>query len=222
MAVQGLATPGPAPPEGADRCASFSTLIAFAGEEGMAESAGSVERPSPWNSLEVTKIAVSTSTTVAIFFVGFLLQSQQAELAAKRQKEMSAQAMESAEYSKFLDKRTELWDRMSPLLARTNLLMTREVRTGVNENEVRTLTRQSDELYAAYQLYFSAHFVDAFERYHKMTEDVLGGSAWGDLDHGISDRYKCLRFAAARDLGIKVDRIVASWETVVARPNWAC
>jgi hypothetical protein len=187
----------------------------------MSQRSNATKKDSPWNSLEVAKILVSTSTTLAIFIVGWWLQSQQSELAVERQKAMATQALESARYTKFLEKRTELWDRMAPLLARMNWLMNNEQRTPANVVEVRQLNRQASELLVAYQLYFSAGFVTAFEGYDDVTLRVLDGYApWGDPTREIWDRYKCLRRAAARDIGIPVDQEVAGWERSIAQRGW--
>lgn len=189
----------------------------------MAKTPAAVESDSPWNSLEVAKLVVSTSTTVAIFVVGYVLQTQQTELAAEKEKAVVTQAIESAKYSKFLDKRTDLWDRMAPLIARMNWLMNNDERTPANVDEVRKLNREASELLVAYQLYFSANFVNAFEGYDDVTLRVLEGrTPWADPTREIWDRYKCLRRAAARDIGIPVDQVVAGWESVAARRKWTC
>ena len=181
----------------------------------MAREVKSVRKSSPWNSLEVAKLAISTSITVAIFAVGILLQTQQSRLATEREEAVRRQAIETARYSKLLEQRAAIWERMSTPMTRLNLLLTDGDRSPAALRQIEELSQQIRQLSVTYQLYFSADFVQASTGYDDMIPRVLRGEESAGYGGKLWDRYRCMRWAAARDLGIPLDETVVGWETWV-------
>ncbi|MGO8061462.1 hypothetical protein ACC716_25070 [Rhizobium johnstonii] len=169
------------------------------------------EVKSPWNSLEIAKLVVSTSTTLAIFIVGYFLQAQQTNLSRQRSIEDRDKATEIVRYTKFIDKRIELWDKIGPIYAKLNLKVTQTEDFTASSKEIRILMAQTDELVVTYQLFFSEGFVVAVDAY----DDVLQRRLSGDASVSAStvwSTYKSLRRAVARDMLLAVDKNVLAWE----------
>lgn len=166
---------------------------------------------SPWNSLEVAKLLVSTSTTVAIFVVGYLLQAQQTELNYSRTKSDREQANEVVKLTKLLDKRSELWDKLGPLYAKINLLAVGEPLRPVARTEIQALMQKANELVVAYQLYFSATFILVVDAYDEVLQRRLDGDRSASPDT-VWSFYKALRRAVARDMFLNVDQELLEWE----------
>lgn len=166
---------------------------------------------SPWNSLEIAKLLVSTSTTVAIFVVGYFLQAQQAELDHARSITDRDRATEIVRFTKFIDKRAELWDAIGPIYAKLNLLVTQPSISPESLAEANRLVAQTNELVVTYQLFFSSEFIVAVEAY----DDVLQRKLAGDLSVSrdtLWSAFKRLRQAVARDMLLAVDNNVLAWE----------
>jgi hypothetical protein len=159
--------------------------------------------PSPWNSLEVAKLCVSSALALAILLLGSSLQSQQIKAASA-----------AARTSQFIQKRTDVWDQLVPLLARTNLLLDQTQPSQDGKRELADLSRRSSEIVIAYQLYFTLDFVNAYEGYADIVEDIVDGEKqWQGAGRDLWSRYKCLRRTAARDIGIPVDARLVALET---------
>ena len=179
----------------------------------MTQNAKSEPESSPWNSLEIVKLAISTSITVSIFLVGILLQAQQSRLATEREEAIRRQAIETARYSKLLEQRAAIWERMAMPMTRLNLLLTDGDRSSGTLRRIEELRQEIRQIGVAYQLYFSADFVDASAGYDNMVELVLSGRESAGYGGRLWGRYRCMRWAAARDLGIPIDEMVIGWET---------
>lgn len=182
------------------------------------QGAARADAGSPWNSLEIAKLAVSTSTTVAIFVVGLILQDQQADLAERRDKAAVSEARAAAEYAGLLQKRAQIWGELGPLLGRTQRIITDGALDRAELEEVRRLQNQYLQIIIAYDLHFSERFSAAFDAYDSLIDTVLlTGRLPEDRRHwGL---FQCLRRAAAKDMALLVDPKRVALETTTIDPS---
>lgn len=139
---------------------------------------------SPWNSLEIAKILVSVLTPIAIAIFGFTLSSQSANRATEReslerrqaidlQEAEKNQAIETARYSKVVEKRAALWDNIGPKL---NDIYVFSCYVGdwknLNSNDIIRRKRDIDKTFYTFRPYFSNNFVAAYGNFMKAAFEI--------------------------------------------------
>lgn len=116
---------------------------------------------SPWNSLEITKLVLGAFTPIAIFALGYIVNSQNSEQA--KQHELAIQS--AANNERLLNKRFEFWERISPILMQVELTVRNTTASNLPEHDLLMAYRQSSSLRTLYAGFLSARFLAVLDEY---------------------------------------------------------
>ena len=183
---------------------------------------------SPWNSLEVAKLAVGVLTPMSIALVSLSFTRDSNERTQAEAKAARDLAQQSAAYSRVVDKRVALWDKMAVPL---NDIYAYMLQVGhwktLNERDIIARKRQVDAILYANRPFFSQDFVDAYDAYMKNVFEIYGGvgqdarlrtsvelQLGGDKSRftgednrdGIHNAYYGLLDVVAEELNLKIER----------------
>jgi hypothetical protein len=129
-----------------------------------------------WNSLEVAKLAISTLTPLSILALSAILTRRATNEAVKRQRAEQEQAAETTRYSKVIEKRVELWDKIGPAL---NDIYAYNTYVGnwnnMTADDIITTKRNCDKEFFSYHPFFSKEFSDAYDDFMKASFSMFGG-----------------------------------------------
>lgn len=135
-----------------------------------------IAAPPLWNSLEIVKLLVSALTPISILTVSAILSSRANTAARKRQEVEKAQAAATTRYSKVVEKRVELWDRIGPAL---NDIYAYNIYVGnwnnLKSDDIIRIKRDCDRSFFAYRPFFSQAFIDAYDGFMSASFAMYGG-----------------------------------------------
>lgn len=140
------------------------------------------DQPKPlWNSLEITKIVVSTLTPVTLAIFGFYFAHQSEARRDDMQKYSIYASEKSSRDSQVVEKRVDLWDELGP---RLNDIYAFSLYVGNWQNmsaaDIIRIKRECDRIFYAYRPFFSPEFISAyglfmeaaFQTYNLIGEDA--------------------------------------------------
>lgn len=142
----------------------------------MSDAEPKAAERSPWNSLEIAKLTVGVATPVMLFLVGQQITSASAEQSRAETRAAQAHAEESAAYSKVVEKRVEMWDKMAVPL---NDIYAYMLQVGhwksLSEADIIARKRQTDAIVHANRPFFSDEFFNAYTAFMKSVFEMYGG-----------------------------------------------
>ena len=131
---------------------------------------GSTSRAnSPWNSLEIAKLALGALTPLALFFLGYEVNRESAEQAEAR--DISIQR--AATSQRIFEKRVEFWEKLSVLAAHIDRLTFNVRPPNLHADELFNYLQRCQDLRITYGAFLSREFTSAFERYLRKLEGYI-------------------------------------------------
>jgi hypothetical protein len=119
-----------------------------------------------WNSLEIAKLAVGVLTPVMIFVLGFQVTEAARKQSRDEAKSAQLRAEQSVQFTRLIDKRVQLWERMAVPLNDVYAYM---LQVGhwkdLNEADLIARKRQIDALVYANRPFFSDKFFNAYNAF---------------------------------------------------------
>jgi len=171
--------------------------------------------PSPWNGLEIAKLATSLLTAAALGMLTYMIaregQREETARAAAARDEAVRSAREAAQAARaaaIADKRVELWDKLGPLLGRLNFAFNsgHGFAQPPEPAAIRAVAGECENLLATYQIYFPAAFNAQVRNYLSGAEQAavaLESEGLGGTERaGLQANYLAVVEAARSALGV--------------------
>jgi hypothetical protein len=142
---------------------------------------------SPWNSLEISRLLLGALTPIAIFALGYMVNSQNSEQAKQRE----AAVQHAAANQRIFEKRAEFWEKISPILVQVEVIVHNASPTNLPQNDLLVHYRECLDLRTLYAGFLTRPFSEAldeylrqYDRYLNWVGQVREGHARYDADVG--------------------------------------